>query len=331
MAGPFSGSPQRQRWTQAAALPGHVYQPPGLLVDSAERLHLQVGCYTGAECYPGVAPAPGGELAAVYTVRLAFASRRPDGSIDFSRFDDDTLRAGQTERYYQALAVDPTRRFLYSAYAVNGWDIWFNSLDTQTGQDVHTTHVGTPPVNRAWLYFRLAPGTQPGEVYLSFVQYILGTPNSAYLDAVHLWRSTDGGQTFPEKTVLASEPAADGNQYWVDATDITVDAQDVVHAIFFKRSGGVSNLFYQRGLNGTPVAIGPLDNHAQLAIGRNGERFVFSNQAANVVVARSLDGVVWSTQQHPVAGYSGVFWPNLLSPKSGSRTPPSFAKRAATR
>ena len=104
-----------------------------------------------------------------------------------------------------------------------------------------------------------------------------------------------------------------------------------MHAIFFKRSGGVSNLFYQRGLNGTPVAIGPLDNHAQIAIGKNGERFVFSNQAANVVVARSLDGVVWSTQPHPVAGYSGVFWPNLLSQKSGSATPPSFASGQASR
>ena len=59
------------QWTQAAELPSHVYQPPGLVVDSANRLHLQVGCYTGAECYPGVDPAPGPELGAVYTVRLA--------------------------------------------------------------------------------------------------------------------------------------------------------------------------------------------------------------------------------------------------------------------
>lgn len=315
-------------WTQAYELTGNVYQPPGLLVDSAKRLHLQVGCYTGAECYPGVSPAPGPELGAVYTVRLVFATHLPDGSIDFSRFADHTLRSGITERYYQGLAVDPTRRFIYSAYAVNGWDLWFNAFDSETGEDVHSTLIGSPPAGRAWLYFRVQPGTEPGEVYVSFVQYVLGTPNSAYLDAVLLWRSTDGGRTFPEKTTLASEPNADGNQNWVDATDITVDSQDVVHAIFFKRSGGVSNLFYQRGMNGSPIAIGPLDNHAQIAIGKSGERFVFSNQGPNLIVARSLDGLQWGIQPHTAEGMAAVYWPNLLQRRSGSETPPSFAKRS---
>src|SRR5690606_15871831 len=130
----------------------------------------------------------------------------PDGSVDFTRYTDHTVRTPNAERYYQGMAVDPTGRYIYTAYAVNGWDLYVNQFDTVTGTDVHTTRIGTPPAGHAWLYPRVQPGTRPGEVYLSFSQYVLGTPNSAYLDGVTLWHSTDFGRTFGEQEYLATKP-----------------------------------------------------------------------------------------------------------------------------
>jgi hypothetical protein len=313
-----------QSWSEAARLPGHVYQPPGLAIDAQGDLFLQVGCYTGAPCYPGVEPAPGADLGAVYTVRLLFRDHGPDGSVDFSSFDDLTVRQGTTERYYMGMAVDPTGRYVYTAYAVDGWDVWFNVLDTQTEQDTLTRKVGSPPAGHAWLYFRVQPGLQPGEVYLGFEQYVLGTPNSAYLDAALLLKSTDGGSTFPEQRILASAPNTDGNLNWVDASDITVDANDQVHAVFYVRKDGVSTLYYQQGLDGTPVAVGPYDNHSQLLVKPDGERLVFSSDdAGRLVAARSSDGNTWTEKTYALGDYQ-AFWPNLLEARSGSLPPPSL-------
>jgi hypothetical protein len=312
-----------QDWAQAAELPGHVYQPPGLAVDARGDLFLQVGCYTGASCYPGVSPAPGADLGAVYTVRLLFRDHNADGSVDFGRFDDLSIRQGTTERYYMGMAVDPTGRYVYTAYAVNGWNAWFNVLDTQTEQDTLTRKVGSPPAGRAWLYFRVQPGLEPGEVYLAFEQYVLGTPNSAYLDAALVLKSTDGGHSF-EQHVLASSPNTDGNQNWVDSSDVTVDANDQVHAIFYVRKDGVPTLYYQQGLEGTPVAVGPYDNHSQLLVRPNGDRLVFStDNAGHLVVARSADGSAWTAQSYALGDYQ-AFWPNLLEARSGSLTPPGL-------
>lgn len=319
-----------ESWTQAAVLPGHVYQPPGLAVDGAGDLFLQVGCYAGAACYPGVAPAPGPDLSSVYTVRLLFRTHEPDGSVDFSRFDDYTLRQGTTERYYMGMGVDPTGRYVYTAYAVNGWDVWFNAFDTVTGNDTLTTKVASPPAGRAWLYFRVQPGVKPGEVYLAFEQYVLGTPNSAYLDAALLLKSTDGGRTFEQHT-LATSPDTDGNLDFVDASDITVDANDELHIVYYVRKNGVQTLYYQRGIDGTPVPVGALDNHSQLLVQPDGTRLVFTtSNTGELVVARSGDGEAWTSQTYALGGYQ-MFWPNLIESRSGSKPPPSLGvgERAA--
>lgn len=308
-----------KHWVEAVHLPGHVYQPIALLVDGRGRLHVQVGCYTGAECYPGVAPKPGADQASVYTVHLAFGERLPDGSVDFGRFADHTLRTGITERYYQGAAMDPSGRYMYSAYAVDGWDLYLNVFDTVSGSDVHTTRIGTPPAGRAWLYPRVQPGKRVGEVYLSFSQYVLGGPNSAYLDGATLWRTTDGGRTFADQRYLTQMPAPDGNLNWVDASDVTVGPDGAVHAVFFRQQDGVATLYYQRGLNGTPVPVGPLDNHSQIVVRPDGERIIFTTQGADLVVARSRDGVQWSIEHHTVDGVSAALWPNLLQARSGSR------------
>lgn len=322
-------SPDAQAWTEVVHLPGYVYQPVGLLVDGAGRLQLQVACFLGASCYPGVAPAPGADLAGVYAVRLTFADRLADGSVDFGRFTDHSVRTATPagagpERYYQGLAMSRDGRYLYTAYAVDNWDLHVNVFDTVTGTDLHTTRVGSPPTGRAWLYPRVQPGASPGEVYLSFSQYVLGTPNSAYLDGATLWRSTDFGRSFGTRTYLTENPTPDGDGNWVDASDITVDAAGEVHAVFYRRDAGVGTLYYQRGVTGTPVAVGPLDNHSQLVVRPDGTRVVFTSSGASLVVARSTDGVHWTRTTHPVDGVAQALWPNLLQDRSGSRTPPGY-------
>lgn len=310
-----------QSWTEAVHLPGHIYQPIGLLVDGQGRLHVDVPCYAGAECYPGVAPAPGADMSLVYLVRLAFGQHNADGSVDFSQFADQSVRTPGAERYYRGLAVDPTGRYIYSAYAVAGWDLYFNVFDTVTGTDVHTSKIGSPPAGHAWLYPRVQPGTRPGEVFISFSQYVLGTPNSAYLDGALLFHSTDSGRSFPDQEYLATEPNTDGNLRFVDPSDITVDSSGQVHAVFYKRVDGVGTLYYQRGMNGTKVAVGAMDNHSQIVVEPDGSLTVFSSDGADLLVAHSGDGVRWKITRHTVADLVGAYWPNLLEPRSGSRTP----------
>lgn len=316
-------------WTLAWRLTGNVYQPPGLVIDSHNDLLLEVGCYTGASCYPGVAPAPGAQEASVYTVRLLLDKRLPDGSIDFSQFKDYSLRTGTTEHYYMGMAVDPTGRYVYTAYAVNGWHVWFNVFDTETGTDVSTRDIGTPPPGHAWLYFRIEPGSAPGEIYLSFEQYQLGTPNSAYLDAALIMRSTDGGLTFPEQRTLATSPNTDGSLNYVDTSDLALDNQGNLNITFFRRVNGVNTLYYQRGFNGTPVAIGPLNNHSQLAVEPGGRITVFGSKAipgsamGEFTVATSADGTHWNINTYSKGDLS-VLGPNMLRPESGSLTPPTL-------
>ena len=325
---PWSGriwkSEDGKDWTLAQTLPGHVYQPPGLLVDGEGDLHLQVACWAGAECYPGVAPADGADMSRVYAVRLEFEQPGPDGSVDFGQFKDHSVRTDSAERYYQGMAVDPTGRYIYAAYAVNGWDMHFNVFDTVTGQDVHTTRVGVSPSGRAMIYPRVQPGKNPGEVFLTFSQYVLGTPNSAYLDAVYLWHSSDGGRTFADQRVATSQPTPDGDGNWVDASDLTVDGNGEVHTVFYRRDGGVGTLYYKRGLDGEPAAVGGLDNHSQILVRPDGEIIIFSSEGNELLVATSDDGDQWKVERHRFADHAAIYWPNLLSARSGSETPPGW-------
>ena len=195
-----------------------------------------------------------------------------------------------------------------------------------------------PPCGRAWIYFRVRPGLQPGEVYLSFEQVVLceSYVNSAPLDAAWLWRSTDGGRTFPERVKTAEVPYADGYTSWVDASDSTVDSGGVVHAISYKKSNGLSTMLYQEGMHGTPVDIGELDNHSQLLVAPDRERFVFSSQnfplgysvapgEAGLEVVRSRDGLAWNREFFAIPGYKATFWPNMLGPYNGSTALPHAA------
>lgn len=308
-----------QEWEQVVEMSNHtVYQPPALVFDQYDRLHLHLPCYTDQECYPGVEPAPGGPLGVVYTIRLTFGERLDDGSIDFSTFEDDTIRTGETERYYMGVAVDETRRYIYSAYAVNGWDLRLNVEDTTTGTEV-THAIGSPPPGYAYLYPRIAPG-KDGEVYLSFMRYVLGSPTSAHIDQALLWKSTDNGATFPDKVVLASEPNPDGADNWVDATDVTVGPDGEVHTIFFVRSEGESTVRYQRGMDGEQVDIGPFGNHSQIVANDDG-LLVFSSEGRSLLVGTSADGESWNTTHYPIAGVDAALWPNMLRASSGSAMP----------
>lgn len=308
-------SPDGETWEEAVSMPATVYQPPALVLDERNRLHLHLPCYTGDECYPGVEEAEGDPLSVVYTVRLAFDDRLEDGSIDFTSFEDYSIREGESERYYQGVAVDPTGRYVYAAYAVAGWDLRFQVHDTLTGED--TTHeIASPPPGYAYLYPRIAPGPD-GEVHLSFMRYVLGTPTSAHIDQALLWKSTDGGATFPERRVLASQPDPDGSDNWVDAADVTVGPDGEPHTVFHVTEDGESTLRYQRGLDGEPVDVGPLGNHSQIVADDDGVR-VFSSAGRSLLVATSDDGESWDNAAYPIEGAQSVMWPNLLRASSGS-------------
>ena len=73
-----------------------------------------------------------------------------------------------------------------------------------------------------------------------------------------------------------------------------------------------------------PVEVGGLDNHSQILVAPDGEITVFSSEGNALVVARSADGESWSVERHEIEGVAGAYWPNLLSARSGSRTPPGW-------
>jgi hypothetical protein len=313
-------------WTLAATLNNWVYQPPGLILDSGNRLWLDVPCYTGGQCYPGVAPASGSAQQYVYLVRLQFATRLGDGSFDFSLWNDQSVRTTTAERYYRGLTIDASRRYIYSTYSKTGWGLYFSSFDTWTNTEV-TNLIGSPGSNEAYLYPRIRRGTASGEVWLLFNQTLTGTGSSATIYGVQLWRSTDGGVTFPQnqRFMVAYCPNPDGVNNWCDAADLAVDGSDAPHVLFYKKIAGVSHLYYWKGspgsvtLTGSPVDLGAYDNHSQLQLGASDERFVFATAAtSDFSVLRSTNGTVWSTQVFPVSGTSEVYSPNLLRKESGT-------------
>jgi len=318
-------------WTLVKTLNAWVYQPPGLILDSGNRLWLVVPCYTGGECYPGVMPKAGGSQQYVYLVRLQFTSKLGDGSFNFSSWNDHSDRSATAERYYGGLAIDTlSRRYVYHAYSKNGWPLYFSKFDTWTNTEA-TNQIATPGTNEAYLYPRVRPGTVSGEVWLLFNQTYTNTGNSATIFGVQLWRSTDGGATFPtnQRFMVASCPNPDGVDNWCDAADLVIDANDRPHVLYFKRTSGVSHLYYWKGnagsvfLPGSPVDLGPYDNHSQIAtIGANGTKFVFAHNFStndNVLrVLRSPDGATWTTETFAVPNNDRIYSPNVMRPESGT-------------
>ena len=312
-------------WTLVKTLNAWVYQPPGLILDSGNRLWLDVPCYTGGECYPGVAPAAGAPEQAVYLVRLQFTAKLADGSFDFSTWSDHSNRAAGSERYYRGNTIDVNRRYIWSAYSKADWGLNFSSYDTWTNTE--TSHlVGSPGANEAYLYPRVRRGTAAGEVWLLFNQTLRNTGSSATIYGVQLWRSTDGGASFPERYMVAYCPNPDGTSNWCDAADLAVDASDRPHVLFYKKVAGVSHLYYWKGasgsvtLPGSPLDLGPYDNHSQLLLGGGDADIVFATvaESPNLTVLRSADGASWTTEVYPVSGTSMIYSPNMLRNESGS-------------
>lgn len=320
-------------WTLVQTLNANVYQPPGLILDSGNRLWLVVPCWTGGECYPGVAPASGPSYpnsgSAVYLVRLQFTAKLGDGSFNFGTWNDFSVRtAGAAERYYGGLAIDTlSRRYIYHAYSKNGWPMYFSSFDTWTNTET-TTHIATPGTNEAYLYARVRPGTASGEVWMLFNQlYTNGTSTSIF--GVQLWRSTDGGVTWPasQRFMVASCPNPDDNNF-CDGSDLVIDSNDRPHVLFFKRIAGTPHLYYWKGnagsvtLPGSPVDLGAYDGHSQIAGVGNGTKFVFAhlfNTSDNVLrVLRSADGVTWTTETFAVSADDRIYSPNVMRPESGT-------------
>ena len=323
-------------WTLVKTLNAWVYQPPSLVLDSGNRLWLDVPCYTGGQCYTGVAPATGGAEQYVYLVRLQFTSRLADGSFDFSTWNDHSVRTSGAERYYRGVSIDPNRRYIWSSYSKAGWGFYFSSYDTWNNTET-TNLVGTPGAYQAYLYPRVRLGTAPGEVWLLFNQtYLAGNPvgctGNACIFGVQLWRSTDGGATFTSanRFMVAAE-TPDGVNNWCDAADLEIDSSDRPHVLFYKRINGVSHLYYWRGtsgsvtLTGSPTDLGQYDNHSQLMLAPNSppgsgneDVVLATNNTSNLTVMRSTDGSSWSTQTFPVSGASTIYSPNLMRNESGS-------------
>ena len=314
-------------WTLAVTIGSRVYQPPSLLLDSGNRLWLELPCFTGAACYPGAATLAGADQQYVYLQRLQFSTHSGDGSLDFTNWSDHSDLTTTAERFYAGLAIDPSRRYLYHAYSKNGWGLYFSKFDTWTNTET-TNQIGSPGAGESYLYARIRPGTAAGEVWLYFNQTYTGQLSTSIF-GVQLWRSTDYGATFAQaqKFMVASCPnPTDVN--WCDNSDLAVDSSDVPHVLFYKNIAGVSHLYYWKGtagsvtLTGSPVDLGAYDNHAQIAAFGSGDKFVFAQDGLNannqLRVMRSTTGATWTTESLTVPNAGAIYSPNVLRPESGT-------------
>ncbi len=313
-------------WSLATPCGGWVSPPPGLVLDSGNRLWLYLPCYTGGECYPGVSTLSGSALQYVYLQRLQFSTKLGDGSFDFSTYADHSVRTTTAERYYGGLAIDLDRRYIHQAYSKNGWGLFLSSFDTWTNTET-TRQVATPGTSpqEAYLYPRIRPGTAPGELWMLFNQSYTGGA-STEIFGVQLWRSTDGGATWSGFMVASCPSPGDAN--FCDNSDLVIDANDAPHVLFYKKISGVSHLYYWKGtagsvtLPGSPVDLGAYDNHAQLAGVGTGEKFVFAHAGPTtdnqLKMLRSTNGTTWTTESYPVSAAGRIYSPNLLRPESGS-------------
>ncbi|MFC5650566.1 hypothetical protein ACFPYJ_15825 [Paenibacillus solisilvae] len=319
-------SPDGVNWSLAAQFNNQTtYQPPGLLLDYKGDLHMQVGCYGYADkpCFPGFQTNGTG---AVSYHHVVFNNRLADGSFDFSTFADHSVM--NSPFYYMGTAVDKTGRYIYTAYADDVWDLHLAVFDVKKNDYIVQKVIVTPPSNRAWLYPKVQPGNKPGEVSILTGQYVLGSPNSAVYDDVFYLNSTDFGQTWSSPQLVTHVDNPNGYERWVDATDLAIDAHGQIHMLYFEKSDGNpdNELWYKEGINGSPVGLGKLDNHAQLKIAPNGERFIFTSEGAGLAVYRSTDGVQWSKEYYPVDHVQSIFWPTLVEKSNGSKTKPHEVK-----
>jgi hypothetical protein len=340
-----------RHWSQAFVLRdpatgnGFVYQPLGLLLDRRNRLHILGGCFTGGECYPGVAPAKHGEI---YTLHVVLSDRARNGAILFARPKDLSIRTpmadgSPVETVYQGLSVDPAGATIYQATSdLSLHSLWMRRWDAVGDHLIASDHVGDypgpspdAPCGRALLYPQVRPYPRGTSVLLTFKQLLLcNRPGDA--DAVISWRSDDGGRSFGVRTALVRLAHADGVTSWVNNADSTVDQYGVPHFIYYvKREEpptGYGAMYYQRGLFGRPARIGTGPGYGQLVARADRTAVVFTAQPNNyvtpvqgasfIVLTQSRDGKRWSRRVRPLPGYYAMDRANLLSRNSGTRLAP---------
>lgn len=313
-------------WSQVVTIGPWVYQPPGLIEDSGNRLWLDIPCYTGGACYPGASTLAGSAEQYVYLQRLQFSTYLSDGSVDFSTFSQHSILTTTAQRYYRGAAIDHDRRYMYEAYSDPSWNLDFSSYDTwnntETTGVIASPGTGTNP-QQAYLYPRVRPGTSSGEIWLLFDQDYVGQTSTSIF-GVQLWHSTDGGATWSE-FMVASCPSPDSNNY-CDAADLVVDTNDAPHVLFYKRIAGLDHLYYWRGtagsvvLSGSPTDLGAYNSHSQMTFTGTGDVFVFAftGNDSNLVVLRSPNGVSWSVDTKAVPGAGLIYTPTVMRPESGT-------------
>jgi hypothetical protein len=319
-------SPDGVNWTLAVTIGAWVYQPPGLIEDSGNRLWLDIPCYTGGTCYPGANTLSGSAQQYVYLQRLQFSTFLANGSIDFSNFAQHSVLTTTAQRYYRGAAIDHDRRYMYEAYSDTAWNFKLSTYDTwnntETTQLMATPGSGTNP-QQAYLYPRVRPGTSSGEIWLLFDQDYVGQQSTSIF-GVQLWHSTNGGATWSEYMV-AECLNPDANNF-CDAVDLVVDSNDAPHVLYYKAIAGVNHLYYWAGspgnvtLPGSPTDLGAYNNHSQMSFtGTAPVRiFAFTGPDNNLDVLSSSNGTTWTSDTKAVPGAGVIYTPTLMRPESGS-------------
>src|SRR6266567_5634406 len=126
-------------------------------------------------------------------------------------------------------------------------------------------------------------------------------PGSATFDRIAVFKSTDGGATFPESATASNNAESEGNDGPLIAVDTTASPfSGTVYATWAFQ--GLTPRFSRSTDGGASFSLPiGLSTHGMPAVGPNGEIYVVGLDASDVVVTKSTDGGLSFGPAVPVA------------------------------
>jgi hypothetical protein len=289
-------------WTEVARV-SYPHQPPGVVMDTAERLHLVFECLrpgaADVECFPGGA-GTGGLASRFY--HLVFAARDAGGALRFDTYANVSEWTAETNGY-DGIGTTPD--------GITWWSLADSSWQRVVQWWSSTTSFGTSSVLSQPPYYLLYP-LHAAHPQLGAAELILyagefdpaGGANASYVASQAFAGSTAGLAPLIER--VAPDPVA--GQTNAFPSDVAYGPDGVRYLLSYRRSvaGQCTELIRYADLAAAPTIkeIGCRGNYATLHVASSRTLYVLdAGSGATVRLSRSDDdGTTWTAADVPLTG-----------------------------
>jgi hypothetical protein len=307
-------------WTEVARVT-HVHQPPGVVMDTMNRLHLVFDCLregaADVTCFPGGA-GTGGVPSRFY--HLIFNARDAAGALRWDTYLNHNEWTAHSNGYH-GLATLPDGATVWSlADSVWGRQVQWWLSSTQYGT---LSALSRPGVYL--LYPILVPGTERSGLLLYAGEFDpSGGTNAGYL-ASTAFQGTLASGLRPWFRRTPTTPAAPGT-VGAFPSDLVSDREGGYYALSYRAEGPSQCTELLRfgpdlALTPTVTPIGCFETYARLQVSRDGRLYLLAAAGARAFrVGVSADrGARWRFLTVPVTGLEGtddtqVYGASLLRP-----------------